>query len=68
MFKITFYIHRKKRLQHAAFRNYWLGEHAELVKKLAEDLGIRKIIKCEVLPYHPVELEGHKHFGIKGKS
>ena len=68
MFKITFYIHRKKRLQHAAFRNYWLGEHAELVKKLAEDLGIRKIIKCEVLPHHPVELEGHKHFGIKGKS
>jgi len=50
MFKISFYIRKKPAIDASEFRDYWLGEHAELQRQYVEKLGVRSLIKCEVLP------------------
>ena len=54
MFKISFYIKKKHNVSIEDFREYWLGEHARLVKAYASRLGVRQYLKCEVLPEHPL--------------
>jgi hypothetical protein len=57
MFKISFFIRKKPALSQDKFRTYWLGEHAERLSGVVEKLGVRSLVKCEVLPEHPVGVE-----------
>jgi|TARA_B110000240_G_C13436274_1_gene425980 hypothetical protein len=54
MFKISFYVRRKKEVLANDFREYWLGEHAQIQKQYLEALGVRSYIKCAALPNDPV--------------
>jgi hypothetical protein len=54
MFKISFYVRRKKDVTASEFRDYWLGEHADIHKQYLQELGVRSYIKCETLPNDPV--------------
>jgi hypothetical protein len=58
VFKISFYIKKKDEISARDFREYWLGEHAELVKAYAESIGVRQYLKCEALPEHPMTKMG----------
>ena len=40
MFKISFYVRRKKEVLANDFREYWLGEHAQIQKQYLE--GVRR--------------------------
>ena len=60
MFKISFFIKRKNEVGADDFREYWLGEHAELVAAYAEEIGVRQYLKCEILPDHPMTIEGSR--------
>jgi hypothetical protein len=53
MFKITYLIKKKDTVSDSEFRQYWLGEHADLTRQYAGKIGLRKIIKCEVLKTDP---------------
>ena len=57
MFKISFCVRKKSEISAESFREYWLGEHAERLKGIVEKLGVRSLVKCEVLPTHPVGVE-----------
>ena len=57
MFKISFFIRKKAEVTSENFSQYWLTEHAERLKGLVEKLGVRSLVKCEVLPSHPVGVE-----------
>lgn len=67
MFKISFYIRKKPGTSTAGFRDYWLGEHANLQKKYLEKLGVRSLIKCEVLPNDPVGQATMEAYGTRGE-
>ena len=58
MFKISHYIKKRDNVSIADFREYWLGEHAELVKAYAGKIGVRQYLKCEALPDHPMTKNG----------
>ena len=58
MFKISHYIKKRDDVSIEDFREYWLGEHAELVKAYAEKIGVRSYTKCEALPDHPMTKNG----------
>lgn len=57
MFKISFFIRKKPEVSTEAFREFWLGEHAERLQGFAEKIGVRTLAKCETLPDHPVGIE-----------
>lgn len=57
MFKISFFIKKKDDVSLEAFREYWLGEHADLTSQYIERLGVRQYLKCEALPKHPMTIE-----------
>ena len=63
MFKISFYIKKKDHVSIEDFRQYWLGEHAELVKAYAPKIGVRQYLKCEALPDHPMTKHGTATYG-----
>jgi hypothetical protein len=67
MFKISFYIRKKSRFSNREFKDYWLGEHAELQNKYAEKLGVRTLIKCEVLPDDPAGQATMEAYGTSGE-
>ena len=62
MFKISFYVRHKTDVSTDEFRDYWLGEHAEIQKQYLEDLGVRCYIKCETLPDSPVGIASAKAY------
>jgi hypothetical protein len=62
VFKVSFFIAKKPQVALDDFRRYWLGEHAELVSRYAQQIGVRQYIKCEVLHDHPMTLEGTKAY------
>ncbi len=63
MFKISFFIKKKDEVSLEDFRDYWLGEHAELQMKYLDRVGVRKYLKCEALPDHPMTHESTKAYG-----
>lgn len=46
MIKLTFCLHRLPHLSREAFQHYWREEHAPLVARHAETLGIRRYVQC----------------------
>ena len=60
MFKISFFIKKRDDVSIGDFREYWLGEHADLTLQYAEQLGVRQYLKCEALPEHPMTVEWSK--------
>lgn len=62
VFKISFYIKKRDDVSAETFRDYWLGEHAELVKAYAGRIGVRQYLKCEALPDHPMTIDGTRSY------
>ena len=58
MFKISFFIKKRDDISAESFRDYWLGEHAELQKSYLNKIGVRQYLKCEALPDHPMTKMG----------
>ena len=63
MFSIHYYIKKREGVSSGAFKDYWLGEHAELLKSYVEELGVRALIKNEPLPDHPVGIASAEAYG-----
>ena len=63
MFNINFYIKRKEDVSRSDFLDFWHGEHADLLKGFVEDLGVRALIKNEILLDHPVGIDSAKAYG-----
>ena len=45
MIKLVYCIQRKEGLTRKAFQDYWLNQHASLVKELAATLGVAKYVQ-----------------------
>jgi len=60
VFKISFFVKKRDDVSIDDFRSYWLGEHAELQRAYIDRIGVRKYLKCEVLPEHPLTVEFSK--------
>ena len=63
MFNINFYVKRKEGASLSEFVDFWNGRHAELLKGFAEDIGVRALIKHEILHDHPVGIDSAKAYG-----
>jgi hypothetical protein len=63
VFKISFFIKKRSDVDLADFRDYWLGEHAELQKTYLSAIGVRQYLKCEALPDHPMTKAGTEAYG-----
>ncbi len=50
MIKLTFCLKRKPGLSLEAFQDYWRNNHAPLVAKHKEVLGIRRYVQCHARP------------------
>lgn len=62
MFKVSFYVKKRESVSAISFRNYWLGEHAELQMKYLDQIGVRQYLKCESLPDHPMTIGASKTY------
>ena len=49
MITLNHVVRKNENVSSEAFREYWLGEHAEKVMALSSKLGIKKYTKCEAL-------------------
>jgi uncharacterized protein (TIGR02118 family) len=45
MIKVVFMLRRRDGITRDEFQRYWKGEHAELVKRHAERLGVRRYVQ-----------------------
>ncbi|MEM0986375.1 MAG: EthD domain-containing protein [Pseudomonadota bacterium] len=50
MIKLIFCLRRKPGMTLAAFQSYWRDEHAPLVAKHKDVLGIRRYVQCHARP------------------
>jgi len=62
MFSINYYICKKLEVSAESFKDYWLGEHAVLLRSFIEEIGVRALIKNESLPQHPTSIELKEYF------
>jgi len=67
MFKISFYIRKNKNKSNTEFKEYWLGEHAKQLQNIVEDMGVRRLTKCEVLPENSVGIGAAANFQTQGE-
>ena len=63
MFKISFYVKKRDGISREAFKAYWLGEHADLNRRVLPELGVRQYLKCEVLHDHPLTQQAQIDYG-----
>jgi len=67
MFTVNFYIRKKPEISTQVFEEYWLNEHAKLLKVFAEKIGVRVLIKNQPLPEHPITKNLTELFEIGGE-
>ncbi|GAB5487504.1 MAG: hypothetical protein Pars2KO_10740 [Parasphingorhabdus sp.] len=63
MFNINFYIKRAEGVSTPEFKDFWFGKHAESLREFVENLGVRALIKHEILPEHPVGVSAAEDYG-----
>ena len=63
MFDINFYIKRADGVSLEAFKEFWFREHANSLREFVENLGVRALIKHEILPDHPVGISSAEAYG-----